>query len=86
MAPIMPFLSEEIWSYHAEDDGSIFHHEYVRPKEEWKNEEAERAWSSISVIRDEVNRELEKLKKEGIVKSALEVDLSITTGGTVVIL
>lgn len=79
MAPITPFLSEEIYSA-LKQEGSIFQNTYVQPNPEWKNEEVEKAWNCVESIRGEVNKELEKLKKEGIVKSALEVDLSITTG------
>ena len=62
------------------EEGSIFLNTYVKPNPEWKNEEVETAWNCVESIRGEVNKELEKLKKEGIVKSALEVDLSIMTG------
>lgn len=79
MAPITPFLSEEIYSS-LKEEGSIFQNTYVEPNPEWKNEEVEAAWSCVESIRGEVNKELEKLKKEGIVKSALDVDLSIITG------
>ena len=79
MAPITPFLSEEIYSA-MKEEGSIFQNTYVKPDPEWKNEEVETAWNCVESIRGEVNKELEKLKKEGIVKSALEVDLSIMTG------
>lgn len=79
MAPITPFLSEEIYSA-MKEEGSIFQNTYVKPNPEWKNEEVETAWNCMESIRGEVNKELEKLKKEGIVKSALEVDLSIMTG------
>lgn len=78
MAPITPFLSEEIYSA-MKEEGSIFQNTYVKPNPEWKNEEVETAWNCVESIRGEVNKELEKLKKEGIVKSALEVDLSIMT-------
>ena len=79
MAPITPFLSEEIYSA-LKEEGSIFQNTYVKLNPEWKNEEVETAWNCVESIRGEVNKELEKLKKEGIVKSALEVDLSIMTG------
>ena len=35
---------------------------------------------SISVVKSEINRVLEKLKKEGVIKSGLEIDVSVVSG------
>ena len=35
---------------------------------------------SITVVKSEINRVLEKLKKEGTIKSSLEVDISVLSG------
>ena len=35
---------------------------------------------SITVVKSEINRELEKLKKEGTIKCSLEVDVSVLSG------
>lgn len=35
---------------------------------------------SISDVKSEINRVLEKLKKEGVIKSGLEIDVSVVSG------
>ena len=80
-APITPFLAEEIYS-HAQKDGkkSVFEDEYPALQEEWSNSAVEQTWSVLAELKSAVNKELETMKKQGVIKSGLEVELSIQPG------
>lgn len=91
IAPITPFLAEEIYSSMQKDLAkSVFEDGYYEMKKEWNNPSISKVWKytfaigfyvdSITVVKSEINRELEKLKKEGTIKSSLEVDVSVLSG------
>lgn len=80
-APITPFLAEEIFS-HAQKDSkkSVFEEGYPVLQEEWNNPAVEQTWSVLAELKSAVNKELEMIKKQGVIKSGLEVELSIQPG------
>lgn len=78
IAPITPFLAEEIFSAAQKDSKkSIFEEEYPAIQEEWNNPAIHQTWSILSELKSAVNKELESFKKQGEIKSGLEVEISI---------
>lgn len=80
IAPILSFTSDEIWSYLPGE-----HSEFVFT-EEWSNElftldeksiMNNEYWTQILLIRDEVNKILEKERNNKVVGGALEADVTL---------
>ena len=51
IAPITPFLAEEIYSHSIENDQekSVFEDGYTEMKAEWNNQEVEKAWGIFQI-------------------------------------
>ncbi len=83
IAPILSFTAEEIWQHiPGEREESIFLSDFPEVKEEFVDRALEEKWSSISSIRNEVNKALELKRQEKFIGNALEAKVTIFTGET----
>ena len=76
LAPILSFTAEEIWKYlPGEHSESIFLEEWYQnlPKAEASDEH----WEKIVMVREEVSKELEKLRVTGAIGSSLDAEIEI---------
>ena len=75
MAPFLSFTAEEAWQVVGNSE-SIFMETYA--KFDAPDEALLEKWRTIRFMRDMANKEIEKLRSEGVIGSSLQVDLSIS--------
>ena len=82
MAPILSFTAEEIWSYMpgSRDDSIFLEHWHILPEVENSAELLER-WQVVTALREGVSQALESLRKEGIIGSPLDAEVTIYAEG-----
>ena len=80
-APVFSFTAEEAWQYLRKIDSSlpesIFLSEFDEYKKEFLSDELEKRWEKLLDIREKVNTEIEKARKNDIVHSSLEAKIVI---------
>ena len=73
MAPITSFLSEEAYSYlPGKIKESVFLEDYPVPVEEWSSEKLQNLFLKLFPLREELNKQLEELRKRGEIGSNLQ--------------
>ena len=81
-APIIPFTAEEVWqSRYANHEESVHFLEWPEVKAAWLNQRLDDKWTEIRSQRDQVNEAIEPLRREKVIRSSLEAD--VTMGMTV---
>ena len=76
LAPILSFTAEEIWKYLPGDHSeSIFLEEWYEKLP--KAEAIDNHWEKIVMVREEVSKELEKLRVTGAIGSSLDAEIEI---------
>jgi len=82
MAPVLSFTAEEIWSYMPGNRGdSIFLQQwYALPEIENKSSLLKR-WQVVTALRDGVSQALETLRKDGVIGSPLDAEVTIYAEG-----
>ncbi|HDH08059.1 MAG TPA: isoleucine--tRNA ligase, partial [Gammaproteobacteria bacterium] len=82
MAPVLSFTAEEIWSYMPGNrDDSIFLQQWHKLPAIESNASLLKRWQVVTVLRDGVSQALEALRKEGVIGSPLDAEVSIYTEG-----
>nr|VFK60498.1 MAG: isoleucyl-tRNA synthetase [Candidatus Kentron sp. TC] len=84
LAPILSFTAEEIWRHlPGEREESVFLGEWYPDLAPLTQEEDMNAgfWDRVIVVRDAVNRELERLRAAGVIGSALDAEVELYCGG-----
>ncbi|HEC26751.1 MAG TPA: isoleucine--tRNA ligase [Gammaproteobacteria bacterium] len=82
MAPVLSFTAEEIWSYMPGNrDDSIFLQQWYKLPAIESNASLLKRWQVVTVLRDGVSQALEALRKEGVIGSPLDAEVSIYTEG-----
>jgi isoleucyl-tRNA synthetase len=77
-APIIPFTAEEVWQSRYPDANSSVHFlEWPEVDAGWRDEGLGEKWTELRVQRDEVNEAIEPLRREKIVRSSLEADVTM---------
>ena len=76
MAPILVFTAEEIWQFNG-NENSIHLNEYYKLDEKYNNVELETKIQSLVDVKKDILKSLELLRREKIVKSSLEADITI---------
>ncbi len=78
-APILSFTTEEINQLISKDknEDSIHLQNFVKIPNQWKNEELNKKWQKIKLIRDEANISIESKRAEKIIGSSLEASIEI---------
>ncbi|MET0248449.1 MAG: class I tRNA ligase family protein, partial [Sphingobium sp.] len=78
VAPIIPFTAEEVWqSRFPSDEESVHFLEWPEIDRHWINADLGDKWAYLRAKRDEVNEAIEPLRREKIVRSSLEADVTM---------
>ncbi|WP_176591392.1 isoleucine--tRNA ligase [Sphingobium sp. EM0848] len=85
-APIIPFTAEEVWqSRYPNAEESVHFLEWPKVDAHWANDGLGDKWTELRDQRDQVNEAIEPLRREKIVRSSLEADVTLgemlATGG-----
>ncbi len=84
MAPILCFTAEEIWAHMPDFEGkkeSVHLMGSANVQDVWKNEAVVARWDRLVVLRDEINKALEKARSEKLIGQNLDADVTITAKG-----
>ena len=78
-APIMSFTADEIWKYMpGKHSDSVFMEDwYTLDIDEAASEERENFWGIIIPVRDEINKQLEKLRVDKVIGSSLDAEVDL---------
>ncbi|RJP77901.1 MAG: isoleucine--tRNA ligase [Desulfobacteraceae bacterium] len=84
MAPIMPFTSEEIWSYMPETgtkEESVHMSALPVVDEKWKQDSLARKWEKMIIVRGEITKALEAARVKKLIGHPLDASITIQTTG-----
>lgn len=83
LAPILSFTAEEIWGHMAgeREESVLFATRYDVLDSIGQDDQADRRWEHIIAIRNEVKKQIEALRVEGKVGSALDASVSLFADG-----
>ncbi|WP_188064492.1 isoleucine--tRNA ligase [Sphingobium sp. KCTC 72723] len=77
-APIIPFTAEEVWqSRFPSDEDSVHFLEWPEVDAKWIDTGLGDKWTNLRAKREEVNEAIEPLRREKIVRSSLEADVTM---------
>ncbi|MET0137656.1 MAG: class I tRNA ligase family protein, partial [Sphingobium sp.] len=76
-APIIPFTAEEVWGSRYPDAGSVHLLEWPKVDAAWLDTALGERWAGIREARIQVNEAIEPLRREKIVRSSLEAEVSM---------
>nr|WP_087573985.1 isoleucine--tRNA ligase [Sphingomonas sp. CDS-1] len=77
-APVIPFTAEEVWqSRFTNLQESVHFLEWPEVDAAWANEALDAKWTELRNQRDQVNEAIEPLRREKIVRSSLEADVTM---------
>ncbi|WP_336970496.1 isoleucine--tRNA ligase [Sphingobium aromaticiconvertens] len=77
-APIIPFTAEEVWqSRFPSDEDSVHFLEWPDVDHHWINRHLDDKWTALRSQREQVNEAIEPLRREKIVRSSLEADVTM---------
>ncbi|WP_375197494.1 isoleucine--tRNA ligase [Sphingobium sp.] len=77
-APIIPFTAEEVWqSRYPSPEESVHFLEWPEVDAAWLDGSLDAKWSELRSQRDQVNEAIEPLRREKIVRSSLEADVTM---------
>jgi isoleucyl-tRNA synthetase len=77
-APIIPFTAEEVWqSRFPSDEESVHFLEWPEVDARWIDSDLGDKWANLRDERDQVNEAIEPLRREKIVRSSLEADVTM---------
>lgn len=79
LAPVMSYTADEIWKYIPGDkDISVFLEDWYEIEvEDIDSKSRKFRWKKIILVRDEVNKQLEKLRSDGTIGSSLDAEVNI---------
>ncbi|MGH8602435.1 MAG: isoleucine--tRNA ligase, partial [Gammaproteobacteria bacterium] len=83
LAPILSFTADEIWSYiPGKRSGSVFLEQWYDGLGGWEAKQETEFWNTVLAVREEVSKELERLRVAAEIGSSLdaEVDLYCSEG------
>ncbi|MFQ5661315.1 MAG: isoleucine--tRNA ligase [Gammaproteobacteria bacterium] len=84
LAPILSFTADEIWRYlPGKHSDSVFFEEWYDGFPVLSSRERDRNWRQIIAVRNEVSRELEKLRVAGAIGSSLDAEVDIFCNSTI---
>ncbi|MGE4323640.1 MAG: isoleucine--tRNA ligase [Sphingobium sp.] len=77
-APIIPFTAEEVWqSRFPSDDDSVHFLEWPEINARWIDTDLGEKWAYLRSKREEVNEAIEPLRREKVIRSSLEADVTM---------
>ncbi|MDO7836230.1 isoleucine--tRNA ligase [Sphingobium sp. HBC34] len=78
VAPIIPFTAEEIWqSRFPSDEDSVHFLEWPEIDKHWINQHLDNKWTLLRDQREQVNEAIEPFRREKIIRSSLEADVTM---------
>jgi isoleucyl-tRNA synthetase len=77
LAPMLPFLAEEVWEAAYPQAGSVHLEGFVSVPTEWRDPDLARAWRVVLQVRSVVNVALEEARKAGLVGSSLDAKVTV---------
>ncbi|NLX90071.1 MAG: isoleucine--tRNA ligase [Firmicutes bacterium] len=81
IAPILSFTAEEIWSYFPlKTEESVLLASWPELPSFFKNEELADSWEVLIKLKEEVNRVLEKARREKIIGNSLQAEVELYPG------
>jgi isoleucyl-tRNA synthetase len=82
LAPVLVFTTEEVWGTRYPDGGSVHLLEWPEVDADWRDEALGTKWAAVRAARQEVTEAIEPLRREKVIGSSLEADVSTpATGG-----
>ena len=75
-APVLVFTAEEVWGTRFPDAGSI-HLETWRDLPDWRDDDLSERFAALRTLREDVMEAIEPLRREKIVRSGLEADVTV---------
>ena len=75
-APVLVFTSEEVWGTRFPEKGSI-HLETWRNLPDWRDDALSERFNALRDLREDVMEAIEPLRREKIVRSGLEADVTV---------
>ena len=77
-APIIPFTAEEVWqSRFPSDEDSVHFLEWPEIDYHWLDRDLDDKWRELRTQREQVNEAIEPLRREKIVRSSLDADVTM---------
>ncbi|MFK4793090.1 isoleucine--tRNA ligase [Sphingobium sp. ZW T5_29] len=77
-APIIPFTAEEVWqSRYPNTEESVHFLEWPLVDADWTDEGLDAKWDELRNQRDQVNEAIEPLRREKVIRSSLEADVTM---------
>ena len=77
-APIIPFTAEEVWqSRYPNAEESVHFLEWPLVDADWTDEGLDAKWDELRNQRDQVNEAIEPLRREKVIRSSLEADVTM---------
>ncbi len=78
IAPILPFTAEEAYGFSPGAKGDIFLKDWPEYDSEQRDEKLEENWRNIREIRNQVLKELERARGEGLIGNSLQAVVNIS--------
>jgi len=76
-APVLVFTAEEVWGTRYPDGGSVHLLEWPEVDAGWDDAALADKWTKVRTTRDQVNEHIEPLRRDKIIKSSLEAEVSL---------
>jgi isoleucyl-tRNA synthetase len=77
-APIIPFTAEEVWqSRYPNEEESVHFLEWPEIDAAWLDSGLEGKWTALRSQRNQVNEAIEPLRREKVIRSSLEADVTM---------
>ncbi|WP_157215592.1 isoleucine--tRNA ligase [Flavisphingomonas formosensis] len=76
-APILCFTAEEVWGTRFPEGGSVHLLEWPAIDTAWDDAALDQRWRRLRSVRGQATREIEPMRREKIVGSSLEADLTV---------
>lgn len=86
IAPILSFTMEEVWKYipgNNDKPESVFLAGFPVLEGRWENKQLLERWHEIRKIKSVVNKKLEELRRNKVIGSSLDAEVTIKAGSTV---
>ncbi|QDH17973.1 isoleucine--tRNA ligase [Swingsia samuiensis] len=77
LAPVLVFTAEEAWQARFGEETSVHLEPFFEPDAAWNKPELGELWEDIRAYRRIVTTELETARREGIIGSSLEADVTL---------
>jgi isoleucyl-tRNA synthetase len=83
LAPILPFMADELWRYMPGQRSESVHLETFPNTDSLVNQELQQRWGRLLAVRDDVNAALEEQRKTKVIGNSLSAKVRITAQGAI---